>query len=173
MILIIFLLFVTLPAVSYAEGNWDINHYDDYSIAATMDRDGDGMLGQICYFESEACLYAYFHETTCQAGSNNYPVLVNTDRAATYFSLACGMRIDVGRGGNVMLFPGFDEIDFLVREASWFSIVVPMEGDRFKVSRFSLMGSGAAVEKMRREFQVVHRRKKEFKKSENKDANYL
>lgn len=43
----------------------------------------------------------------------------------------------------------FDDVDRIIRNATRMGIVIPLQGDEFKVSRFGLAGSTYAIDLMR------------------------
>jgi hypothetical protein len=103
------------------------------------------ILGQYCYLDSGVCIYMVGLNITCQLGST-YPSMVNSDKGAVHVSLECSHRVD---GQNVLAVREFSLIDAIVRKASHIGFVIPMENDKFKVARFSLMGSSDALDQMR------------------------
>ena len=103
------------------------------------------ILGQYCYLEKAVCIYMVGFNITCELGET-YPAMVNSDKGAAHVMMECSHRVD---GQNVMALNDFEKIDALVREANHIGFVVPMENDKFKVARLSLMGSADAIDNMR------------------------
>jgi len=63
-------------------------------------------------------------------------------------------------------FTNFDDIDGIVKRASRVGFAVPMEGDQFKVIRFSLFGANKALAEMQGQankvlFKKVYNRSEE------------
>ncbi len=117
---------------------------ESFYYAMTMNSK-EHVLGQYCYLNSGVCMYMVGFNITCELGST-YPSMVNSDKGAVHVSLECSHRVD---GQNVLALREFSLIDAIVRKASHIGFVIPMENDKFKVARFSLMGSSDALDQMR------------------------
>lgn len=117
---------------------------DGYYFAATINGVGS-LVGQYCYFDSGNCLWLIGLKTTCDEGSE-YPALVNSDAGALQVTLLCAHKYE---GRNVLAVSDFDGFDRIVRNATKMGIVLPLQNDEFKVSRFGLAGSTYALDLMR------------------------
>jgi hypothetical protein len=134
-------------AETYASKEWAWSTEtgrDGYYYAATLNKAGH-LLGQYCYFETENCMYLVALGTTCDEGQE-YPALVNSDSGAVHVKLVCAHKYE---GQNVLAIDAFEEIDRVVRNATKLGIVLPLQNDEFKVSRFGLAGSTYAIDLMR------------------------
>lgn len=116
----------------------------DFFFAATINSSGHS-IGQYCYFESGNCMYLVNLKVTCEVG-HKYPALINSSSGAVHIEMVCSHEYE---GDGVFAITPFDDIDNVVRQASRMGIVIPMEGDQFKVGRFSLAGSTYALDLMR------------------------
>lgn len=143
------LILLLIPTIASAESiqskdwKWNVDR-DDYFFALTINK-SDHIFGQYCYIESATCYYLVATKTSCEKDTE-MPALINSDQGAIHVTLVCKHEYV---GGNVMIVEPFDDIDLVVRESSYFRLALPMEGDQFKVVRFSLVGSTYAVDLMR------------------------
>jgi len=122
---------------------WNTDKKDIY-FAITTDSEAHA-LGQYCYIADGVCFYAVSIDIDCDPGST-YPAMVNSDKGADHIVLKC---IHEYKSQNILAIYEFDKIDELVRDAGHLGIVIPVEDDRFKVIRFSLIGSRNAIDQMR------------------------
>ena len=124
---------------------WSIDGPEMY-YAATENSAGQALI-QVCDSEDGTCFYAVGFDTTCDEG-DSYPALVNADTGAATIELLCGGKFD--DGSNMMLVEDFAQIDGIVRKSKRIGFALPMQGDEFKAVRFSLKGSVAAIDAMRK-----------------------
>lgn len=101
---------------------------------------------QLCDTEDGACFYAVSFGTRCQK-DETYHALVNSDAGNGSFELLCGAEV---QGSNLLFVQDFEQMDALVRKATRIGFALPMQGDDIKTVRFSLRGSVAAIDAMRR-----------------------
>jgi len=148
--LILFLLIIIcLNTASYA-GDWTTNA-DSYTpakealYAATVN-DSGYLLGQYCFKSHKSCAYLLGMRVACKSGKS-YPVLVNSDIGSHVLQIHCFDEIDSGLYRYA--FTNFDEINNIIKDASKIGFAIPMQGDQFKVIRFSLIGANQAVAKMK------------------------
>lgn len=134
-------------ADDFTVGDWIWNVDDSSSHYAATANSAGQILAQFCYPEQGSCVYTVGFDTECTEGKS-YPALVNTDQSAASITLTCGKSLK--DGGNLMLVEDFDQIDTILRKASRVGIALPMQGDEFKAVRFSLKGSVAALDAMRK-----------------------
>lgn len=113
--------------------------------ASTLNDSGSGF-GQLCYTESQKCLYILSLPTACVEGSS-YPVLVNADSGSAAYDVICLGVAD--KGSWWFYFTDFDRIDKSVRASSKIGFAFPLEGDQFRVARFPLAGANAVIDRMR------------------------
>jgi len=137
----------TAPALAAAEiiGNWQADTFSEGVYAATLN-DSESLLGQYCYPDQGSCLWLLGLKTRCESG-HEYPILANSDLGARELSLRCGNRLESGYYQYV--FTNFDAINDIVTTASQLGFAIPVEGDQFRVVRFSLDGARSAVDGMR------------------------
>lgn len=154
-------------ADSYSSGDWVwTTDNPGFYLAATQDT-SNHLIGQYCYIESRDCMYLVDLRVTCEIG-DVYTALINSDKGAIPVTLVCSHEYE---GHNVFVISPFDDIDNVVRNASRMGIVIPLEGDQFKVARFSLRGSANAIDSMREEAESENIRRQ--KRKNKPDEEYL
>lgn len=132
-------------AVSAQEmGSWNYQLRPPF-YAATMNDSGH-IFGQWCDVDAGACAYLLALSTACADGES-YPVLINSDVGAMSSTLVCRGRLENGKYRYAL--GHFDAIDNLVRKAKRIGLAIPLEGDQFRVVRFSLDGAAATLTLMR------------------------
>ena len=152
-------------AGDFTVGDWVWNIDDPEMPMAGTTNDAGQVLMQLCYPESGNCLYAVGFDTNCTEG-NSYPALVNADTGADSMKFICGGELKDGT--HLMLAEDFDQIDKVVRKSKRIGFALPMEGDAFKAVRFSLRGSGDALDAMRK---VAERASKNTSGADSKKAS--
>lgn len=147
-VLLVTLVMLVAPSVSaqlYTSGDWYWSDQDpDFYFAATKNS-SNHVLGQYCYFKSASCVYLVGLGVDCEIG-DEYAALVNSDAGSAHISLACTHQYE---NRYILGIYPFEDIDKVVRKANDIGIVIPLEGDEFKVGRFSLRGSVNALDRMR------------------------
>lgn len=131
----------------FTSGDWTWSIDDPEMFYAATENSSGQALMQLCDTEDGTCFYAVGFDTTCNKG-DSYPALVNSDAGTASIKLLCGGELDAG--GNMMLVEDFDQMDEFVRKAKKIGFALPMQGDEFKAVRFSLKGSVAAIDAMRK-----------------------
>jgi hypothetical protein len=131
----------------FRSGDWTWSIDDPAMFYAATENSAGQVLMQLCDIEDGSCLYAVGFDTRCDEG-DSYPALVNSDAGTASIELLCGKTLE--DGGNLMLVKGFDQMDGFVRGAKKIGFALPMQGDEFKAVRFSLKGSVAAIDAMRK-----------------------
>lgn len=145
---------------NHIQGDWGWSDAaDDYYYAVTSN-EAEHLLGQYCYFESGECLYLVTFNTTCEKGAET-PAVINSDLGSIAVTLHCGHVYD---GSNVLFISEFKDIDSLIRGAKRIGMAVPMLNDQFRVSRWSLEGSTAMIDQMRKAAEARFARKKLLKR---------
>lgn len=127
-------------------GDWVWSVDDPGTYYAGIENSAGQALMQLCDTEDGACFYAVTLDTRCREGET-YFALVNSDAGANSLELHCGAEL---KGRNLLFVQDFDRLDGLVRKATRIGFAIPMQGDEFKAVRFSLKGSVAAIDAMRR-----------------------
>jgi hypothetical protein len=113
--------------------------------AATINDSGH-VFGQWCDVEDQSCIYLLAMSTSCEQ-DYRYPVLVNSDAGSLSTTVVCRGRLDSGKYRYVL--SNFEDIDGLVKKAKRIGLAIPLEGDQFRVLRFSLDGATVALTVMR------------------------
>ena len=130
---------------------WDLSlDAGNFVYAATMN-DSERLLGQYCYFDEGTCVYIVTLGITCTEGSK-YPSIINSSAGVAQVDLICAHKFE---GENTFFITPFDDVDNIIRQASNIGFAVAMEGDEFKVVRFSLLGSTHAIEMMRSGAEIL------------------
>ena len=131
----------------FRSGDWTWSIDDPEMYYAATENSAGQVLMQLCDSEDGTCFYAVGFDTTCDEG-DSYPALMNSDAGTASIELYCGSKSDDGT--NLMLVKNFDQMDEFVRQAKKIGFALPMQGDEFKAVRFSLKGSVAAIDAMRK-----------------------
>lgn len=130
------------------QGNWSFESQAG-AFMWTGTRTDHGSLGQFCNVNAGACAWILTLRGAACAAGERYPVLVNTERAASHHLLQC--MGGAGDAGAAFAFTDFDTIDFAVRHGQQIGIAIPEQDDAIGVARFALAGAAAAVDQMRAE----------------------
>jgi hypothetical protein len=135
-----------------SHGNWDFEAQAG-TFMWTGTRSERGSLGQFCNVGAGACAWILvLRGVTCAEGGQ-YPVLVNTERAAAHHVLQC--MGGAGGDGSALAFTDFDRIDSAIRHARQLGIAIPEQEDGIGVARFELTGAAAAIDQMRDELKTA------------------
>jgi len=157
-------IFIACEGILYAS-DWSAgidSKSGEFVYAATVN-DSGSLFGQYCFKSNKSCLYLLAMTVACNPG-NKYPVLVNSDIGSYVLQIYC---FDKFKDGLYRYsFTNFDDIDGIVKRASRVGFAVPMEGDQFKVIRFSLFGANKALAEMQGQankvlFKKVYNRSEE------------
>lgn len=148
-LIMFFLLFSSISEASTGtSGDW---HWDTSAgvQSASVAAKGTGELfGVWCYEEQGACHFQMAPDFECEEGIT-VPVLINSDAGANYMSVTC--MTTTKPNGSTFYFVRFDDFNQIlsfVIKGSWFGMAFPLQSGLFKVSRFSLNGSNAALRKI-------------------------
>ncbi len=142
--LAVLLSFLSSAASSQTIGEWTSQLKLPF-YAATVNDSGH-LFGQWCDVDSASCMYMVALSTRCDEGES-YPILVNSDVSSLSTTLVCRGRLSSGKFRYAL--GNFDDIDGIVRKAKRIGIALPLEGDKFRVIRFSLDGAAASLILMR------------------------
>lgn len=137
---------VSSIAKSETAGSWFYETNGDTPYAGTVNDSGN-IFGQWCFPSEGSCIYLIALATRCDENSD-YPVLINSDSGASSATLICRGKLE---GGNLYryAFSNFDAIDRAVRASKRIGIATPLEGDQFRVFRFSLDGASPSLKILR------------------------
>lgn len=114
--------------------------------AATVNDSGN-YFGQWCDIDDRSCMYMVAIPTRCD-DEESYPVLINSDKSSLSTSIVCKGRLS-GSKLYRYAFGNFEQIDVIARNAKRIGIAIPLEGDQFRVIRFSLQGAERSLSVMR------------------------
>ena len=127
------------------EGSWSVVRQEGQGLWASTTGD-TGTLGQFCSEDGACAWLLVLWGASCSQGEQ-YPVLVNTDRAASHHVIQC---IGALPGlGSALAFLDFDRVDFSIRGAAMVGIAIPRQTDEIGVAHFKLDGAVAAIDSMR------------------------
>jgi hypothetical protein len=147
-------LFMALGASTLAQaqdfGKWTVVTDDPTMMYAVTFNDSGALFGQYCYPDKGTCLWLMSTSTSCEK-DHKYPILANSDGGAVQLTLQCQGPIgDKGTDAKyAYVFTDFDEVSDLVKNATRIGFAVPLQADQFKVVRFEVDGSAAAISAMR------------------------
>jgi hypothetical protein len=133
--------------------------------AATVNDSGN-VFGQWCDAQDGNCFYILSTPTKCEEGAR-YPVLINSDTVSLHVTLICKGPLE-GSQKYRHFFDNFELIDDLVRKSKRIGIAMPLEGDQFRVFRFTLNGAVNALTSMRASAEKAF---KVFDKKSTRDQN--
>ena len=131
----------------FPSGDWAWSIDDPTALYAATENSAGQMLAQFCDTTEGSCAYVVGFDTQCDEG-DSYPALVNSDAGTASLEFLCGGELD--DGGHLMIAKDFEQLDRFIREARKIGFALPMQGDEFKAVRFSLKGSVAAIDAMRK-----------------------
>ncbi len=124
--------------------DWSSQFLEDMGEASTHEN-GTSVFGMLC--ASDSCRYYFANGIDCEAGLN-YPLMLTTAAGALSVDAICEPMGTAN--GDIMLY-WFNESATL-NEAFVISaeigIAFPLSGGQFKLSKFSMKGYEAAVERM-------------------------
>jgi hypothetical protein len=135
---------VSMSAHGQTIGDWSYQVKRPF-YAGTLNDSGH-VFGQWCDVDAGSCIYVLVLSTRCDE-DESYPVLVNSDTSSLSTTLVCRGRLESGKYRYSL--GNFDDIDAIVRKAKRVGIAIPLEGDQFRVVRFSLEGALASLTIMR------------------------
>lgn len=118
--------------------------------ATTRGAAGD-RFGQYCNAQDGNCHYALLMPVPCEP-EERYVVLANSDTSVNAAELVCGGAAGGGAAGPRLyryVFANFGAIDHQVRQSRRIGFALPLEGDAFRLARFSLAGAMGAIGQMR------------------------
>lgn len=123
-------------------GDWSVIVADDGgSMYAATSNDSEEVLGEFCSFESGSCSWRLGMDTACEKG-DEYPLLANSSSGAQHLMVTCLNPLK--SGGHVYGF-AWKDIESVIKDAKWMGMAFPMDGDAFRVVRFSLKGMDEAT----------------------------
>lgn len=151
-ILVVFLLIFTQSSFAQLQyfGEWAVGELDKKSgMFAGTGNDSGGLLSQYCYLSSQDCYWTMSNGSTKCEDEESYPAMVNADGGAFHIDMYC---YKAASGVARMAFKNFSLIDGAIKKSKSVSIVVPLAGGGFRVTRFLLNGADAAIATMRQRF---------------------
>jgi hypothetical protein len=148
-LLLAFVMLLSVAGVVVAEdreqhGDWSSQFLDDMGEASTHEG-GTSVFGMLC--ANDSCRYYFANGIDCQSGLH-YPLMLTTSAGTLAIDAICEPMNTAN--GDVMLY-WFSESpklnDAFVTSAD-IGIAYPLAGEQFKLSKFSMKGYEAAIERM-------------------------
>ena len=134
-----------VPGQLATQGSWNVEFQQGQGLWASTKGDR-GALGQYCSDAGACAWLLVLWGASCSEGEQ-YPVLFNTERAASHHVLQC--IGDVPGTGSALAFTDFGRVDLVIRGATIAGIAIPGHTDAISVAHFKLDGAAAAVDSMR------------------------
>lgn len=139
-----------ISSVAYADstyGDWQAGVTDDRTMMyAYTTNDSGNVFGEWCSVTTGNCTWMIGLTTGCEQESS-YPVLANSDKVAAALDIKCGGKIEDTQLSRYQ-FTNFKSVEGLLKNAHRIGFALPMQGDQFRVVRFSLRGSSTATATM-------------------------
>ena len=145
------------PAYAGQYGNWvsGVMEGNEGYFAASIN-DSNGVFGQYCYAESDACIWILATDIDCKE-ERRYPNLVHADYGAEQLEIVCRKLGKTPR----YIFMDFDKINATItRSKSYVGFAFPLESGLFQVNRFLLDGADEAMKAMHANFRTGKKPKK-------------
>ncbi len=147
--LLAFALLLSLLGAAFADDreqhdDWSSQFLDDMGEASTNES-GTSVFGMLC--ATDSCRYYFANGIDCQAGMN-YPLMLSMAAGALSVDAICEPMATAN--GDVMLY-WFNEsatLNEAFAASPEIGIAFPMSGGEFKLSKFSMKGYEAAIERM-------------------------
>lgn len=155
-VILVLLFFTTICHAQAVFGNWAVGRLDaDEGFFAATINDSNGIFGQYCYIESDACIWLLVTDINCNEGSK-YPALINADGGSEQLELIC-KKLDTKPR---YIFTNFDRMENIINGSkTYFGIAFPLESGLFHVTRFLLDGSQEAIQDMRSKIKIKRKQK--------------
>jgi hypothetical protein len=128
---------ITPIAPSATWGSWRTTDFGDYTIARTENESGS-VFGVLC---GKTCVYFVNFKKDCNAG-DPYPAMVNGPSGSFAITLKC---YHLGDNRRVLTFDMDDNAIGMLEHGGEVGFAIPLDGGKFGVSRFSLVGGLDAV----------------------------
>lgn len=125
------------------KGDWLWDNANSFNYAATMNRSGS-VLSQLCYFESEKCMFVIDIDIRCEPGSD-YPVLVSSDNGTQHLKLSC---LKNKKDTAKYLVKPFKDVESIFESSNKIGFALGLDDGKFRVERFSLKGSKEMISNM-------------------------
>jgi hypothetical protein len=124
--------------------DWAVGTADDnsYVYAATVNDSGEAF-GEYCYFASGTCTWLFAIHTACNPNSLGN-ILANSDSSSVPLEIKC--LAPFGKDLYTYAFTSWQTLEGNIRDASRVGFAMALEGDKFKVIRFSLKGRSSATQ---------------------------
>lgn len=141
-----FLLFIFWNGLCHGSsiGDWTIDLSEDNVISAKTTNESGALLMYGCVTRLDSCMWVVNIGLTCQ-GDMDTPSLLSSSSGALNLNLHCFIT-DGKTTSTLYIIDPHDAFSRIARESAKATIVVPTESDQFKVLRFSLKGSAAAMD---------------------------
>lgn len=123
--------------------DWKVEVIDANAIAAYTVNSSGGIFGKVCYVDSQTCAWVVTSSAPCET-DGEYITLSNSAAGANLHDLTCLPQKQFGQ--QLMVFDNYDSLASIARQAGQVGFAFPIVDGQFRVFRFSLTGSTAAIE---------------------------
>lgn len=125
-------------------GSWHVGkNSDSYPYMYTVNDSGN-FLGHWCDDEVDKCFWMLGSKTKCDVGIQ-IPAIANSSTGVRHVTLHCAEpKVIAGQTVWRNIIDGGEGFETVITSGDKISIAIPLEGESFKVIRFSLAGSAAA-----------------------------
>jgi hypothetical protein len=147
-----YFVWVAVMLLTYAfpahAASWSNNASEDgVMLYAVVSNEEGNTLGQYCSASNGRCLWMITMTNECDTGMQ-IPIMINGEGGVIPTTVLCNGKTMPGADEYQYLFSDFDAIDGIVLNSANVTIVFPVSGDRFGVSRFSLGDAATALDTM-------------------------
>lgn len=122
--------------------DWSVSLIDSDTIAAVTTNDSGGIFGKVCYVSTQNCIWVITSSAPCDT-DGKYAAMSNSAAGANLHHLTCLPRRQFGQ--QLMTFDEYDTLVSISNQAGLVGFAVPIVDGQFRVFRFSLAGSNAAI----------------------------
>ncbi len=148
-LLLAFVLLLNVAAAAFADdrqqhGDWSSQFLEDMGEASTHES-GTSVFGMLC--ANDSCRYYFANGIDCQPGLN-YPLMLTTAAGALSIEAICEPMNTAN--GDVMLywFSESNKLNDAFANSPEVGFAFPLSSGQFKLSKFSMKGYEAAIERM-------------------------
>lgn len=143
--LLIVITFLFIPGFVHSadevHGDWKVSVFKDTQMTGTSTVNSSGsVFGLICVAKNSSCTFYVSPQTTCEDGTIS-DILINSEAGAFSTRIEC-MKLD---DTYYSIIKETSTVQEVMMKSKNIGIAFPMGNGQFKVVRFSLIGSNAAI----------------------------
>lgn len=148
-LLLAFVMLLSVTGAVLAEdreqhGDWSSQFLDDMGEASTHES-GTSVFGMLC--ANDTCRYYFANGIDCQPGLN-YPLMLTTAAGALAIDAICEPMNTANGDVKLYWFTESARLNDAFVNSAEIGIAYPLSGGQFKLSKFSMKGYEAAIERM-------------------------